>query len=287
MRVLTQPTKLLANGVELCVQTFGDPASAAILLIAGAASSMDWWEDEFCEQLASGPRLVIRYDLRDTGQSVTYEPGAPGYGGMDLVGDAVGLLDGLEVSRAHVVGISMGGGIAQRLAVEHADRVASLTPIATSPGGDDLPPMSHELRSRFEEPPPEPDWSDRHAVVGYIVDDLRAYSGTLPFAEEEMRALAGRVFDRTINIASTMKNHFLLESDGDPVRPQLGEIRAPALVLHGTDDPLFPIGHGEALAREIPGARLLPLKGAGHEMPPRPLWGQVVDALLEHTGVGC
>lgn len=277
-----QPTKVLANGVELCVQTFGDLASPAILLIGGAASSMDWWEDEFCERLAYGPRFVIRYDLRDTGQSVSYEPGAPQYGGPDLVADAVGVLDALGVARAHVVGISMGGGIAQHLALDHADRVASLTLISTSPGGPELPPMSDELRARFEEPLPEPDWSDRQAVVDYLVEDLRPYAGTIPFDEEEMRALVGRIADRTVNIASSMKNHWILEG-GEPVRPRLGEIRAPTLVLHGTEDPLLPYGHAEALAAEIPGARLLPLEGMGHEMPPRPVWDQVVTAILDHT----
>jgi pimeloyl-ACP methyl ester carboxylesterase len=278
----SQPTMVLANGVELCVQTFGDPESPAILLIGGAATSMDWWEEEFCERLASGPRFVIRYDLRDTGQSVSYEPGAPQYGGPDLVTDAVGLLDALRLARAHVVGMSMGGGIAQRLALDHADRVASLTLIATSPGGADLPPMSDELRAWFEEPPPEPDWSDRQAVVDYIVEDLRQHAGTLPFDEEEMRAFAGRIVDRTVNIASSMKNHYLLEGD-EPVGPRLGELTAPTLVLHGTEDPLFPYGHAEALAAEIPGARLLPLKGMGHELPPRPIWDQVVAAILDHT----
>jgi pimeloyl-ACP methyl ester carboxylesterase len=278
----SQPTMVLAKGVELCVQTFGDPESPAILLIGGAATSMDWWEEEFCERLASGPRFVIRYDLRDTGQSVSYERGAPQYGGPDLVTDAVGLLDALRLARAHVVGMSMGGGIAQRLALDHADRVASLTLIATSPGGADLPPMSDELRAWFEEPPPEPDWSDRQAVVDYIVEDLRQHAGTLPFDEEEMRAFAGRIVDRTVNIASSMKNHYLLEGD-EPVGPRLGELTAPTLVLHGTEDPLFPYGHAEALAAEIPGARLLPLKGMGHELPPRPIWDQVVAAILDHT----
>jgi pimeloyl-ACP methyl ester carboxylesterase len=279
---MSQRTMVLANGVELCLQTFGDLASPAILLIGGAASSMDWWEDEFCERLASGPWFVIRYDLRDTGQSVSYEPGVPQYSGADLVADAVGVLDALRVARAHVVGISMGGGITQHLALDHADRVASLTLISTSPGGPDLPPMSDELRARFEESPPEPDWSDRQAVVDYIVEGLRPYAGTLRFDEEEMRALAGTIVDRTVNIASSMTNHWILDG-GEPVRPRLGEIRAPTLVLHGTEDPLFPYGHAEALAAEIPRARLLPLEGMGHEMPPRPVWDQVVAAILDHT----
>jgi pimeloyl-ACP methyl ester carboxylesterase len=280
---MSRATKVWANGVELCVQTFGDRESQAILLIAGGASSMDWWEDEFCERLASGPRFVIRYDLRDTGQSVSYEAGAPGYNGSDLVTDAVGVLDALRVDRAHVVGISMGGGIAQRLALDHADRVASVTLISTSPGGSDLPPMSDELRAHFEEPPPPPDWSDRQAVVDYLVDDLAAYAGTVSFDDERMRALVGRIVDRTVNIESTMTNHWILESDGEPLRPRLGEIAAPTLVLHGTEDPLFPYGHAEALAAEIPAARLVALEGVGHEMPPRPVWDQAVAAILDHT----
>jgi pimeloyl-ACP methyl ester carboxylesterase len=277
-----------ANEVDLCIQTFGAAGEPTILLIGGAESSMDWWQDEFCELLASGPRYVIRYDLRDTGQSVSYEPGAPGYDGSDLVADAVGVLDALGIARAHVVGISMGGGIGQHLALEHSGRVETLTLISTSPVGPrgpdkpGLPPMSEELASSFAEPAPEPDWSDREAVVDHIVQGLRPYSGSLPFDEEEQRALVERVVDRTVNIASSSKNHWIMDG-GDPVDRPLGEVSAPTLVLHGSEDPLFPYAHAEALADEIPGARLLPLEGMGHEMPPRPLWDRVVAAILEHT----
>jgi pimeloyl-ACP methyl ester carboxylesterase len=115
------------------VETFGDAGAPAILLISGAAASMDWWDAEFCRRLAAGGRFVIRYDHRDTGRSVGYPPGAPGYTGADLVGDAVGLIDALAGGRAHVVGLSMGGGIAQYLAIHHGDRVATLTLMSTSP----------------------------------------------------------------------------------------------------------------------------------------------------------
>ena len=284
----SDPIPVSANGVDLCVQTFGEADKPAILLIGGAESSMDWWEDEFCELLASGPRFVIRYDLRDTGESVSYKPGAPGYDGSDLVADAVGLLDALGIARAHVVGISMGGGIGQHMALEHAGRVATLTLIATSPVGSrdpgkpDLPPMSEELASSFADPAPEPDWSNREAVIDYIVEGLRPYSGSLPFDEEGQRALVEGVVDRTVNIASSLKNHSII-GGGEPVRRSLGDVTVPTLVLHGTEDPLLPFAHAEALADEIPGARLLPLEGMGHEMPPRALWDTVVPAILEHT----
>jgi pimeloyl-ACP methyl ester carboxylesterase len=275
-----------ANGVDLCVQTFGDPASPALLLIGGSESSMDWWDDAFCERLAAGSRFVIRYDLRDTGQSVTYEPGAPEYTGADLAADVVGLLDALEIENAHLVGISMGGGLAQHVALAHPARVASLTLISTSPAAGraqrNLPPSSEKLQAFFKEPPALPDWANRAAVIDYIVAGLRPFQGSFPFEEEASRALVARIVDRTLNIESSMTNHSLLD-EGEPVHGRLDEIEAPTLVLHGTEDPLFPYGHAEALAAEIPGARLLPLEGMGHQMPPRPLWDEVVAAILEHT----
>jgi pimeloyl-ACP methyl ester carboxylesterase len=277
-----------ANGVDLCVETFGDSASPAILLISGGASSMDWWDDDFCERLAAGPRFVVRYDLRDTGQSVSYPPGAPVYTGSDLVADAVGLLDALAIERAHLVGVSMGAAIAQQAALAFPERVASLTLIATSPAVSlppdrpTLPPPSAELAARFADPPPPPDWSDREAVIEYFLEDLRAHEGSIPSDEAELRALVARVVDRTVNMESSMTNHFVAE-EGEPVPGRLSDIAAPTLVLHGTEDPMFPIAHGEALAAEIPNARLLPLEGMGHQVPPRPLWDQVVPAILDHT----
>ncbi|MGH3715419.1 MAG: alpha/beta fold hydrolase [Micromonosporaceae bacterium] len=280
---------LRVGGVELCVESFGDPAQPAILLIGGAASSMDWWDDELCQLLADGGRHVIRYDLRDTGRSTSYPAGAPGYTGDDLVADVTGLLDALELPRAHLVGVSMGGGMAQRIAVQQPERVASLTLIATSPGGPggpdnpDLPPMTDRMLASFSDPAPEPDWSDREAVVDYMVEAVGLFAGSLGVDESRIRRIAGRMYDRTTDMAASQTNHWILEGGGEPLRPQLGKITAPTLVLHGTDDPLFPYGHGEALAREIPGAELIPLPGMGHEVPPPQLWDVVVPAILRHT----
>jgi pimeloyl-ACP methyl ester carboxylesterase len=271
------------NGVDLCVETFGEAGAPAILLISGAAASMDWWDPDFCERLADGGRLVIRYDHRDTGRSVGYPAGAPAYTGPDLVEDAVGLIDALAGGRAHVAGVSMGGGIAQVIAVERPDRVATLTLMSTSPGPDeDLPPMAEALAAAFADPAPEPDWSDRSAVIDYLVEGERRYDGPLMFDEAYVRRVAGQVVDRTVDIRSSMTNHWLLDG-GEPIRPRLGRVQAPTLVIHGTEDPFFPPGHAVALAREIPGARLLLLDGVGHQVPPRPVWDVVVPAILTHT----
>jgi pimeloyl-ACP methyl ester carboxylesterase len=279
-----EPTIVQANGADLCVETFGDQAEPAILLIMGAGASMDFWEDAFCARLAAGPRFVIRYDHRDTGRSTSYPPGAPGYTGDDLVADAVALLDALDLGAAHVVGLSMGGALAQLMALDHREYVASLTLIATSPAGPgepDLPPMTDEGRAAFGAVA-EPDWSDRAAVIDHVTQLARACaSRSRPFDEQGTRELSARVLDRTTNIESSMRNHHAAEG-GDRWRERLGEIDAPTLVVHGTEDPLFPHAHGAALAREIPGAQLLTLQGAGHELPRRD-WDVVVPAILEHT----
>jgi pimeloyl-ACP methyl ester carboxylesterase len=279
----SEETIVRVNGVDLCLQTFGDRADPAILLVMGVGTSMLAWDEEFCGRLAGGARFVIRYDHRDTGRSVTYEPGAPQYTGDDLVEDPIGLLDALGLAVAHLVGMSMGGALVQLVVLGHPERVSSVTLISTTagPGDPDLPPASDELRVHFADPPPPPDWSDREAVVDYVVEDARHYAGrSRPFDEAAWRDLASRDFDRSVNLASAM-NHFLLEG-GEPWRDRLGEIRVPTLVMHGTEDPLFPFAHGRALANEIPGARLLALEETGHELP-RDVWDVVVPAILEHT----
>jgi pimeloyl-ACP methyl ester carboxylesterase len=276
------------NGAELCVDTFGDPAHQAVLLIMGAAASMDRWEEPFCRRLAAAGRYVIRYDHRDTGGSTTYPPGEPGYTFDDLVADALGILEVLGVERAHLVGISMGGAIVQRIAVDRPERVLSITLIATSPAGTggpqfaELPPMSAELRAVFgaDEKPAEPDWADREAAIAFLLEGERPYAGSRGVDEEAMRALLGRVHDRSSSLASA-NNHFSLEGS-DMARARLAEITAPALVIHGTDDPLFHPAHGEALAREIPGASLLVIDGLGHELPPW-AWDELIPALIVVT----
>ena len=284
-----EPERIVSvNGIELCTQAFGSDGDPVVLLIGGAAATMDWWEDDFCEQIAAGGRYVIRYDHRDTGRSTSSPVGHPNYTGTDLTADAIGLLDALDVGQAHLIGISAGGGIAQEIALDRPDRVASLILLSTSPVGPrgpdrpELPAMSPELRQSFSEPGPGPDWSDRDAALDEVIRGERLFSGRYGVDEPRVRAVANRAFDRTIDVAASQTNHWILE-DGESTGIPVSEITAPTLVLHGTDDPLFPIGHGEALAREIPGARLMPLDKVGHQMPPCQTWDVVVDAILLHT----
>jgi pimeloyl-ACP methyl ester carboxylesterase len=135
----------------------------------------------------------------------------------------------------------------------------------------------------LSEPATEPDWSNRDAVIEYHVESERAFAGSMPFDEKAWRDLAGRTFDRTRNVASSMANHFLINA-GPPWRERLGSVAVPTLIIHGSDDPLFPVEHGHALRDEIPGAELLVVERMGHEAPPRAVWDQVVPTILRHTG---
>ncbi len=271
-----------ANGVELCTEPFGDPAHAPLLLVMGTGASMRWWEEGFCRRLADGGRFVIRYDHRDTGRSVTYEPGRPPYAGTDLAADACGVLDAYGISRAHLVGVSAGGALAQLVALGNPDRVRSLVLISTSPalpGDRELPPPTAEF-GRFVSTVAV-EWSDAESVVEYLVGYSRVLAGgRRPFAEAPMRSLVRHDVERARDFAA-VQNHDMLP-EGEPVLGSLSSIAAPTLVIHGTADPLFAVEHGDALAREIPGARLLRLEGAGHGVD-RADWETIAGAILAHT----
>jgi pimeloyl-ACP methyl ester carboxylesterase len=273
VRVVTE-TMVPVNGIELCTETFGEPADPAVLLIAGGSSSMDWWEDEFCRRLAAGGRFVIRYDHRDTGRSTSFPPGEPPYSDVDLAHDALGVLDALSVHRAHLVGLSMGGCLAQRIAIERPHRVLTLTLMATSCG-----PWSAGVADDDD----FGDWSQRRAAVDRIVIDVRELGGPFTADDAHLRRLAERVYDRTLDMAASRTNH-RRAATGSPVRDRLCRITAPTLILHGTQDRLFPPDHAEDLAAAIKGARLVWLDGVGHEFPPSAVWAQVITEILEQAG---
>jgi len=271
-----------ANGVDLCTEPFGDPNHPPVLLVMGIGGSMLWWEEGFCRLLAQGGRFVIRYDHRDTGLSVTYEPGRPQYTGADLVADAVGVLDAYEIAAAHVVGVSAGGAFAQLLALGFPDRVRSLVLISTSPAtpGERNLPSATERFSGFLASA-EVDWSEPGSVVEYLVGYERMLSGgARPFDETVWRELVRRDVERARDIAAS-ENHSMIP-DGDVPSEPISSIAVPTLVIHGTADPMFPLAHGKALAEEIAGARLLTLEGAGHGID-RADWEPIARAILAHT----
>jgi pimeloyl-ACP methyl ester carboxylesterase len=277
----------LDDGTVLCVDTTGDPGDPALLLLGGATSSMDWWDPVLCARLAEAGRFVVRFDARDTGGSSHWPVGQPGYTGEDLTLDPLRVLDALAVAAAHLVGVSMGGGIAQDLAVRFPDRVLSLTLVATSAALDradpaPLPPPLPRIQRLMEEGEPELDWDDEDAVVDRMVEVHRHYAGSLGI-DDTVPATARQVVRRTPDVRASVTNHWLVVGQGESSGRAMADIAAPTLVLHGTDDPLFPLPHGEALAREIPGARLVRLEGMGHEPPPRATWDVVVPAVVEHT----
>jgi pimeloyl-ACP methyl ester carboxylesterase len=292
--VLTTPVTLTAHSaanvtrverdVEICSETFGKRDDPAVLLIMGAMASMLWWPDEFCRRLADAGRFVIRYDNRDTGRSTGYEPGTATYTGDDLAADAVSVLDEHGVERAHVVGMSVGGGIAQVVALAYPDRVASVTAISTTAVGEENPDLPGptaeytEHAAAFE----NLDWSDTQALADLIVEDARQLSGTRhPFDEAASRELVARDLERAID-PRRLQNHGSIGGDEKRWAGRVGEIAAPLLVIHGTADPLFPHPLGAALAEAVPGATLVTIEGGGHELHEND-WDQMLDAIARHT----
>ena len=263
------------NGVELCAETFGDPADPAVLLIHGASASMLWWPESLCALLAGRGRYVIRYDQRDTGRSTSYPPGRPGYSMRDLAADAVGLLDALGIEQAHVVALSMSGGVALVLGVDHPARVASVTFVSTTTGGDDLPAPSADM-PRFE----RPDFTDRDALAEYVVQSAAAEMGAQTDLDS-LRDLVRRDIARARDFEASLTNHYAMDFDG-PVHGGFGDLSMPVLVIHGELDPLLPLAHGEAVRDAVPGAPLVVLKGAGHGVP-EASWDAFVDAVVQHT----
>ncbi|MCS5731800.1 alpha/beta fold hydrolase [Herbiconiux moechotypicola] len=257
-----------------------------MVLVPGASSASDWWDPGFCSALSSRGHRVVRYDLRDTGESTTRPPGSPDYGGDDLVADLRGLVAVLGRGPAHVAGLSMGGALAQQLAAEHPGSVASLTLLSTtaidpSDPAEELPGITPELEEYFEVLAERPAPADRESAFRAALADERAFGGTLPIDVDRLRAISDSVFDRSVDLAAAGNHGMLGGSESE--RPRLARVVAPTLVVHGTEDPLFPLEHGRSLARRIRGARLLEVPGLGHQFPPPPSWDVIVPGILRHV----
>lgn len=278
-----------ANGIELEYETFGDRAAKPLLLVAGLSQQLIGWDDDFCSQLADRGFHVIRFDNRDCGLSTWMEEAGPAdiaaafsgnakpaYQLDDLADDAVGLLDALGIGAAHVVGASMGGFIAQLVALNHPDRVLSLTSIMSGPGGhDEVAPKPEGAAVLMARPP-----ATREERIEQAMSLHHALLGSRdPFDEAFERARATRAVDRAYYPAGIGRQLVAILAAKSRLE-RLKALRVPTLVIHGIDDVLVPIENGRLVAAAVPGARLVEFEGMGHDLPRR-VWPQGLDAIEE------
>ena len=278
--------------VEICFETFGDTADPAMLLVMGLGTQMLGWNEDFCRELAGRGFFVIRYDNRDCGRSTHFDGVPPpkprelftrriknlAYTLDDMAGDGIGLLDHLEIARAHVEGASMGGMIAQVMAGRHPSRVLSLGSIMSTTGSRRVGNPALKVYPFFLGRPPR----DRDAFIERIAK-LFAIVGSPGFDhdEDEFRALLSQSWDRDPGEAGTPRQLAAVLAAGNRTR-DVRRITAPTVVIHGKSDRLVARSGGKATARAIPGARLLLIDGMGHDLP-RGAWPQIIDAIAENA----
>jgi pimeloyl-ACP methyl ester carboxylesterase len=274
------------NGIELCYEEFGDADAPPVLLIMGLGGPMFWWEDDFCQGLADRGFRVVRYDNRDVGRSQSGAAPArlipaylrrstPEYSLEDMAADAAGLLRHLGIDRAHVVGVSMGGMIAQLLAIRHPELVRSLVSMMSTTGSRKVGRISAKVLVRmFRKIPEREDAYIARNIEGFArIGSPRYFESNL----ERQQARARRTFAYGLNPAGTMRQLAAIVHAPDRTA-ELAGIRVPTTVVHGTTDPLVHVSGGKATARAIPGAELVLIPGMGHDMP-RELWPVLLDAI--------
>ena len=287
---------VMANGIQIEYDTFGDSSFPALLLVAGNGAQLIFWEVEFCELLAKKCFFVIRFDNRDAGLSTKFkEAGIPdfpaaikaamegkpvesAYSLDDMADDAVGLLNALGIEKAHICGVSMGGMIAQVIAYRHPKHVLSLTSIMSMTGNPDLPQGKPDALAAVLAPAP----AERKAYVEHMMNVWRRiWSPGFPFEEKRARTFIENSYDRSYYPQGMTRQNIALIANGDR-RPSLSTIAVPTLVIHGADDPLIPVEGGKDTARVIPGAKLFIISGMGHDMP-KGVWAEIADAISENA----
>jgi pimeloyl-ACP methyl ester carboxylesterase len=282
----------VGGGITLCYETFGDPADPAALLVMGLGAQMVTWQDDFCEELAARGLYVIRFDNRDIGRSTHLQGPPPSllqllrysvpatYTLADMAQDAVGLLDELEIDRAHVIGASMGGMIAQTLAARAPARTRSLVSMMSSTGGRWVGRPAFSSYAIFLRKAPQ----EREAFIEHA-ERLFAKIGSrgIPQDTEGVRKIAALSFDRELDRTGAGRQLAAIIASGDRTA-ELRGITAPTLVIHGSVDPLISPSGGRATARAIPGAELMTIEGMGHDLP-RALWPRLIDAFAAHAAV--
>jgi pimeloyl-ACP methyl ester carboxylesterase len=280
-----------ANGIEIAYESIGDPAGQPLLMIMGLGTQLIHWDVELCEQLAARGFHVIRFDNRDAGHSTHIEAPVPNvrramlglrvdapYLLRDMAEDAAGLLDHLGISAAHVVGASMGGMIGQTLAIEHPERVLSLTSIMSTTGERSVGRPKLRMMGLLMRRAPR----EKEAFVEHFVGVFKAI-GSRGFAmdEERVRRLAAEAYERDHDSAGTGRQLAAILASGDRTE-RLRALRVPTTIIHGRKDPLVPFRGGKATADAIPDAKLIAIPGMGHDMP-REVWPQLVDAISDNA----
>ena len=297
MTLAHQPPQIAhANGIDICYEIFGDAAAEPLLLIMGLGAQMIHWDDDFCRQLAARGFRVIRFDNRDIGKSSKLTGGkritlveylkfrllkipvsAP-YQLRDMADDTTGLMNALGIESAHIVGLSMGGMIAQEIAISFPQRVRSLTSIMSTTGNPKVPPPTREASAILMAPPAatRDEYIMRYAQTWKV---LRV--GSFPLDETRDRERAELTFDRGLNPAGVGRQLRAIMASGSR-KERLRTVTAPTLVIHGTVDPLVHPEAGRDTAASIAGAKLLMIEGMGHALP-IPMWPQIIDAIDKHA----
>ena len=271
------------NGeVSLYYDVFGDVARPALLLVNGLGSQCINYEDEWCERFVAAGFFVIRFDNRDVGLSTHFhergtDPDRVGYTLSDMAGDAVAVLDALGIDRAHVLGLSMGGMIVQQLAIDHPERVATLTSVMSTTGEPDVGQASPEALALLMGPPAV----DRAGAIEGSLRGLRTWGSPDHLDEARASARAGAAFDRAFDPAGQARQ-FLAIGTSPPRAEALRAVRVPTLVMHGDRDTLIDISGGRRTAELIAGARFVVLEGMGHDYP-RAYWDRWVSLVAGHA----
>ena len=286
-----------ANNISIEYETFGNPSSPPILLVIGLGAQLIYWDEVFCRRLSDAGLYVIRFDNRDSGLSTKIDEAGipdmmdvigklmagqkitPPYTIEDMAADAVGLLDALKIERAHICGMSMGGMIAQSMAIYYPRRVLSLISVYSTAGNPRLPPPKPEVMQLLLTPPPQ----DREGFVQFNLDLFRALTGPrFGLDEQWVRDLISREYDRDFCPEGAARQLVAILSQSDR-RAALKGVTAPTLVIHGDADPLVPLEAGKETAEAVPGAELIVMQGMGHDLPHGEAWTRIAEHIIAHT----
>jgi pimeloyl-ACP methyl ester carboxylesterase len=272
------------NGIEIATTSYGDISHPALILVMGATASMDWWDEDFCSLLASTGFHVIKYDNRDVGQTTTCPPGLINYTISHMVDDLMTVAGAYSLQTFHVMGLSLGGMIAQLAAIKFPERIASLTLCGTSVWDDlpHLPPIRPEIINFLQEST-RIDWEKPDCIINYIIESWRILSGSgHTFNTERVKSCAESELARSINIQSRF-NHGLL-GGCEELYGKSSLISSPAIILHGDEDPVFPIEHAHELQKTIADSTLHIMQKTGHELPENE-WKTIADLMKCHLKI--